>query len=257
MRPPRGVALIAAAAACCAAAFDSRNVSDAEWVCDGGVAISFGGAVTVACGTEVLQDASQAQPVLTFVNASAPADALYTIIIVDRDAPSEASPVRSPLRHYAAGNVPAAALAAGSGAEESAWFNYSGPQPPAGSVCHRYYAMLYLQSPGVTPELEDPTSRLQWDFPGWAANNSLAKVAVNYWRTQNLSARAGPCDGGAAPSASPASLSAGAIAGIVAGSVAALALLGIGAKAWWASALRPQPAAGSEAAYAALQANNK
>ena len=51
-----------------------------------------------------------------------------------------------------------------------------------------------------------------WDFPLWAANNNLTKLAVNFWRTQNLTARTGPCD--AAPDGTASGLSAGAYAGI-------------------------------------------
>lgn len=204
-------------------AWDSRDVNASEWVCsDALLSVVFGSQAT-SCATEVLQDIAQVQPIVTYFNSSADPSSLYTLIIVDRDAPNSSVPVRSPLRHYAAGNIPASVLATGAGAAVVAWFNYSGPQPPVGSLCHRYYVQLYVQTPGVTPTLADPFSRYTWDFPAWATNNSLSKVAVSYWRTQNLGVRTGPCDG--TPSESPAGspvLSLGAIIGIAVGGVCVL-----------------------------------
>ena len=218
------------------AAWDSRNVSDSEWICFGSLDVAFG-SQHVACSSEVFQNVAQAQPTVTYtaVNSSL----LYTLIIVDRDAPSMGSPTRSPLRHYAAGNITAAILSRGAGSAVSAWFNYSGPQPPSGSLCHRYYVMLYAQTPGTFPTLVDPTSRYLWDFPAWAANNSLTKIAVNYWETQNLSARTAPCGGsGGGGSGDPPLLSTGAIAGIaVAGAIVLASAIGIG---FWALRSRMQ-----------------
>lgn len=235
---PRLVALILAIVG--SAAWDSRNVSDSEWICNGALDVAFG-SQHVSCSSEVLQDVAQAQPTVTYtaVNFSL----LYTLIIVDRDAPSMGSPTRSPLRHYAAGNIPAAILSAGAGSTVPAWFNYSGPQPPNGSLCHRYYVMLYAQAPGTFPTLVDPTSRYLWDFPVWAANNSLTKIAVNYWETQNLSARTAPCGGSGGGSGDhPLLLSVGAIAGIaVAGAIVVAIAIGIG---FWALRSRMQRKAG-------------
>jgi phosphatidylethanolamine-binding protein (PEBP) family uncharacterized protein len=200
-----------------AAAWDSRNVSASEWICNAFVGVTFG-AIPVDCSTEILQNVAQTQPVIRYYNASAAVGSLYTVIIVDRDAPSAGSPVRSPLRHFSAGNIADTVLADGVEAGIAAWFNYSGPQPPAGSLCHRYYVMVYHQTPGISPTLQDPTQRLLWDFPAWARNNSLTKVAVNYWQTQNLSVRAVPCDAGGGGGASgSSSLSEGAVIGIAVG----------------------------------------
>lgn len=221
-------------------AWDSRNVSEAEWACNGpavGLQVAFGD-LAVICSTEVLQDASQLQPVITYYNASADPATLYTVIIVDRDAPSASNPVRSPLRHYAAASIPSTVLAAGAGPSVTALFNYSGPQPPVGSLCHRYYVMLYSQAAGVVPILADPTVRTLWDFPAWAANFSLTKIAVNYWETQNLSARTAPCSGGGGGGSSSSALSAGAIAGIAVAAACALAAAGVAAWALRARALR-------------------
>jgi hypothetical protein len=179
-------------------AWDSRNISASEWICliPSPLSVKFSVGEPVECSTEVLQDVSQTMPEIRYFNASAPLETLYTVIIVDRDAPSQSSPIKSPLRHYAAGNIAAVDLASGFIPTSAAWFNYSGPQPPAGSRCHRYYVMLYEQAPNITPALFDPTQRLLWDFPEWASNNSLTKIGVNFWQSQNLSVRTSGCSGG-------------------------------------------------------------
>ena len=183
-----------------AAAFDSRNISAAEWNCSGSLAVSFGGSVDVACGTEVLQNVTTGAGIApTFQLNGAIPTSRYTVIVVDRDAPSQVDPSRSPIRHFATGDVLGASLAAGwsNGATAALWTNYSGPMPPNGTLCHRYYAMAYLQAANVTPSLPATTARFNWDFPTWASdpvNGPLVKVAVNVWRTQNLAVRTGACD---------------------------------------------------------------
>lgn len=275
--------------------WDSRNISAAEWVCNGSLALAFAASPAVACGTEIMQDIAATAPV--FSSKDAVPGRNYTLIVVDRDARSADAPTSSPLRHMvrgtpaagmpregrgpraprraatraavrrrhntchsrapplierccrrprpratiaatvvrlypvpppqAAGDIDGASLLAGyaTGGSTALWFNYSGPQPPAGTPCHRYYAQLYLQvrgptrarvlagdglanplrppparppmqAPGITPTLANAAQRLNWNWPVWAAdpaNGPLTKVAVNVWRTQNLAARTGGC----------------------------------------------------------------
>ena len=112
----------------------------------------------------------------------------------------------------------------------NAWFNFSGPRPPVGSGCHRYYAMLYLQTPARTPTLfinfSDPSNRLLWDFPSWASNNSLTKLGVSFWTTQAEADRAanGPCSPEQAPEDG---ISPTALAAAVSVPVVAVAALGV------------------------------
>ena len=202
MPPATARALLLPALVALASAWDSRNVSAAEWVCGdaGVVAVTFaapaGGApLPIACGTEVLQAPSQVMPDIRV--ATATVGALYSVIVVDRDASSAANPTHSPIRHMAIGGIPGAALAAGISSNASSatpWFSFSGPQPPAGTGCHRYYVMAYLEDANAPPPtLPDPSLRLNWDFPVWATKNALTKVGVNVWRTQNAVSRTGPC----------------------------------------------------------------
>lgn len=176
--------------------WDSRNVSAAEWVCSvaGALTVQFSSG-SVVCGTEVLIADTAVQP--TIALPSADSAALYTVLVVDRDASSPWLPANSPLRHMALSSVPGTLLAAGISSAAAAGaplFPYSGPRPPAGSACHRYYVQVYEQTPGIVPSIANISNRLTWNFPEWARNESLTKVAVNVWRTQNAASRTGPCD---------------------------------------------------------------
>jgi hypothetical protein len=178
------------------------------------------GSAGTSCGSEVLWQDSQTRP--RFLLPTANATDLYTLIVVDRDATSAVEPLRSPLRHFAACNVSGQSLLApGLGPSDpvSNWFAYSGPRPPAGSGCHRYYGMAFRQNPSLPPptlfvNASSPTDRLNWDFPTWAAEQGLEWVGGNYWTTQNADTRnvtgacnAGPQNGaGAAGVASAAAL---------------------------------------------------
>jgi len=183
-------------------AYDSRNVSNNEFIC-GGLFMSFYNFTTkqydsTDCGNEILYNESQIRPI--FILPKPNLTDQYVIIIVDRDAPSASNPIRSPLRHFAAYNISGNQLLTpglDSNTLISTWFNYSGPQPPAYSGCHRYYGMVYRQNPNIIPELyinfTDPTNRLNWNFVEWANNNSLEKIGVNYWTTQNMYTRNNGC----------------------------------------------------------------
>ena len=172
--------------------WDSRNISAAEWTCDasgGGVTATFNGG-SVTCGSELLQSVTtfSGAPIVSWSGA---ADGTYSIVIVDRDARSPSEPLLSPLRHYATSRVAGSALRAGVNISGGLWFNYSGPQPPAGTGCHRYYLIVYSEN----GEVLGPTnaSRFNWNWPTWAADNRLTRRSANYWSTQNEAARTGGC----------------------------------------------------------------
>ena len=213
----QGVAFVALASGQAAWPFDSRNISESEWQCGNGTAaavlplsLTFPGLrapLAPACGAEVPQPPSQVLPTIAVPALGGAAPQFATILVVDRDAPSAGSPIRSPLRHMALSRVPGALLAAGvnasslaaaaaAGAALERFFNYSGPSPPAGTLCHRYYVLVYAEDPAVAPSLNITAGegRYMWDFPQWAALNNLTKLAEGMWRTQNAGARTGDCD---------------------------------------------------------------
>ena len=238
---PRSVALGALLLA--AAAFDSRDVPAAEWTLGAGtLTVSFldGPTARGASTPEVLRPATVAMPTLQYYDAAAPASTLYTALVLDRDAPNATVPLRGPLRHMALAGLSQAQLRDGvswatlgaANGSSVALFNYSGPNPGAGSGCHRYYVMLYAQSDALFPSIPaEQGSRFSWDFPSWAASQSLIKItsATTFFRTQNWTSYnyAGPCDPPAAAAAAQG-LSPGAAAGVA---LAAIAVLGGGAGA--------------------------
>ena len=128
---------------------------------------------------------------------------LFTIVIVDRDAPNSTNPNVSPIKHMTIANVPYALLKSGFNSTSSvptALFAYAKPGPPPSSGCHRYYALLYKQTPGVTPSMANPNDRRLWDFPTWAKNNSLiGPISINYWQTQNVNTTSAACPAPTSP----------------------------------------------------------
>ena len=233
MPPPLQLLRAAAACAACAfplaSAFDSRNVSAEQWACSAATALSASFAASggppdaVGCGAEVLWLASQTMPV--FAYSAADALSLYTLLLLDRDAPNAAAPIRSPLIHMALADVNGAELAAGRVANARAMFAYSGPRPPAGSLCHRYYLQLYSQALGVSPSLNvTAVGRYAFDFETWAALNNLTRVpgAVSFFQTQNDTFRTGPCDAPEQSAAPAPAIAAAALVAVVAAALIAL-----------------------------------
>lgn len=194
--------------------FNSRNISAFPWfTCttnspNSTVTVSFagsGGATTSACNaTEVLQTASQSQPVITAKDLPLNYDT-YTVLIVDRDASSPWDPSRSPIRHFAIADVSRATLA-GDGVGPASNFTllsaFRGPKPPPGSACHRYYTLVLAQTAG-SPSLDPASPITNWNFPLWSQTQGLTLLGVTYFRTQNESFRTTDCDSLVSPSQSP------------------------------------------------------
>jgi phosphatidylethanolamine-binding protein (PEBP) family uncharacterized protein len=220
------------------AAFDSRDIAPAEWICGASLTATFSDGTLAACGAEVLQNVSSRMPTVSFAGAAtAPAGTLYTLLVVDRDAPNASVPIRAPLLHMALASIPAAALSAGLGPALAdgvvPLFAYSGPGPSAGSGCHRYYFQLYVQdATQAAPFLPANMSRFAWDFVSWATSSNLTKVpsATTHWRTQNLNARVEPCEAAPAAAAGGSSLALPVGLGLAAAAVAAAAAAIIAAR---------------------------
>jgi len=219
MAPPLSL-LVLVAALRLSRAFDSRNISESAWFCNAtaaSVTLQFAGPpLARICGAEVPQPATAKMPTLTLSEYAPPAsNATVTVLIVDRDAPSAAQPIRSPLRHMALSRVPAALLLEGLNQSSLAaapgvvsFFGYSGPQPPNGSLCHRYYVYVYAENASLpAPQLNISAGggRYTWDFLEWSQSQNLTTIAVGMWRTQNFAAEVGPCDPAPAPDGGSAS----------------------------------------------------
>lgn len=217
-----------------------------------------------ACGTEVLQVPSKRMPTVALASPSLLTATNYTVLMVDRDAPNASSPIRSPLRHMLLTGIPRAAMRAGVSSPAVAARSpqlYAGPQPPPGSLCHRYYVQIYAEAEGMAPQsLPSNSSRFSWDFTQWARDSGLSLVGGTYFRTQNASARTTDCDGAPLPAPAPATsaLSPAALAAAIAAPLLAL----LACVVWRmhrgraAAQTTAAEALGSSAPYAALDKAN-
>lgn len=68
---------------------------------------------------------------------------LYTLLMVDPDAPSRAEPKRRSFKHWAVVNIPGKDVAKGDCVAE-----YIGAGPPNGTGLHRYVFLVYKQNDG-------------------------------------------------------------------------------------------------------------
>ncbi|EYB81968.1 hypothetical protein Y032_0370g110 [Ancylostoma ceylanicum] len=130
----------------------------------------------VALGNELTPSASSKKPIL---NWNASPSGLYTVIMIDVDAPSRKDPFLSDYLHWMVVNIPGSHLKNG---DELA--PYMGPRPPPGSGPHRYYILLYKQQSPVSSK--KMSSRAHFDTSKFASQNGLgAPVAGNYFKAQD------------------------------------------------------------------------
>jgi hypothetical protein len=110
----------------------------------------------------------------------APADALYTVLLSDPDAPSAADPKFGEFVHWAVVNASAADVQ-GTG---DALVAYHGASPGPGSGAHRYCLVVYAQPGRIAPDEArvGPTSgfppRRCFKQRAFAAKHALAPVAA-------------------------------------------------------------------------------
>lgn len=97
-------------------------------------------------------------------------DTLYTLAMVDPDAPSRAEPSLREILHYIAVNVPGNDVSKGETLAE-----YIGPKPPKGSGLHRYVFLLFKQSGPLKSNMKIPAG----DIEG-RKNFSIRKFAKEY-----------------------------------------------------------------------------
>ncbi|XP_064482532.1 protein D1-like [Ornithodoros turicata] len=93
-----------------------------------------------------------------------PDKALYTLVMVDPDAPSRKNPTRKHWLHWLVVNIPAkGGVSAGDTITP-----YNGPSPPSGTGLHRYVFLLYAQT--------SPVERENLKIPSGRGNFKLATV---------------------------------------------------------------------------------
>ncbi|CEQ40929.1 SPOSA6832_02587, partial [Sporobolomyces salmonicolor] len=136
--------------------------------------------VTVHFGNEVAIEDAQAPPVVEFTAKPV----LYTLLVLDPDAPSRSTPYWSPFLHYA---LPGLKPKHGKVEMTSdALVEWTPPAPPAGSGPHRYVYLLYLQPtlsvslPASRPSVNTTEDRMSFPHEDFIKENKLKLVGANY-----------------------------------------------------------------------------
>ena len=93
---------------------------------------------------------AQASQIPTVVITDASPSDLFTLFVVDPDAPDPSNPTRAQILHALITNIPGGDVPRGTVVTP-----YRGPAPPSG--VHRYTFLLYKQ-PGNRIEIQDPST---------------------------------------------------------------------------------------------------
>jgi len=109
---------------------------------------------------------------------------MYTLAMVDPDAPSRENPEKREFLHWLVCNIPGADVNAG---EVSV--DYFGSAPPQGTGLHRYIFVLCEQPALISPgslKIDNKTiaGREKFHIQQFINNHKLLPVAVNYYKAQ-------------------------------------------------------------------------
>ena len=100
--------------------------------------VTYEGDIKVNLGNELEPKQVKAEPNVTW---DAKDDSLYTVLMVDPDAPSRESPTYREILHWLVINIPGNRIAEGQVIAE-----YIGSGPPEGTGLHRYVFLVFQQS---------------------------------------------------------------------------------------------------------------
>lgn len=142
------------------------------------VSVNYDG-VYVRLGNELRMRQVMAAPRIHYRNAKP--GKLYTIFMLDPDAPSRDYPVVSPMLHYMVINAPYADNAAG-----ETLLPYLTPAPLPVTGYHRYVFLVYEQTGRIKPSLMLPLiSRFRFTLDNFPEKSELiGPVAANYFTSQ-------------------------------------------------------------------------
>ncbi|KAJ1349484.1 hypothetical protein KIN20_005061 [Parelaphostrongylus tenuis] len=136
----------------------------------------------VQFGNILSPSATSSQPRLMWEASSS---SLYTVLMIDPDAPSRADPSFRDFLHWLVVNVPGDELSRGFTAAP-----YRGPGPPKGTGFHRYYFLVFEQPKTLqnieTRESRD--SRKNFNTTEFVMHHGLGNaVAWNFFKAQYMS----------------------------------------------------------------------
>uniref|UniRef100_A0A0M3J700 Phosphatidylethanolamine-binding protein 4 (inferred by orthology to a human protein) n=1 Tax=Anisakis simplex TaxID=6269 RepID=A0A0M3J700_ANISI len=139
------------------------------------LAVSYG-QHSVQCGTVLKPSDARKQPT---VNWPSDSQKLYTLMMVDPDAPSRKRPTMGQWLHWLVVNVPGSSIDQG-----QTLTPYAPPTPPSGSGLHRYVFLAYQQSAQLNAN--SVSQRPKFSAKQFASNNGLgAPVAGNFFQTES------------------------------------------------------------------------
>lgn len=136
-----------------------------------------------------VQQGNELKPVqvkdLPSFDFAADSDKLYTLAMVDPDAPSRDEPTFREILHFLVVNIPGKDVAKGDTLAE-----YIGAGAPKGTNLHRYIFLLYEQTKGKLDSNMKITKtsregRMKFSIKNFAKTNSLGNpIAANFFQAQ-------------------------------------------------------------------------
>ncbi|EDW80758.1 uncharacterized protein Dwil_GK11699 [Drosophila willistoni] len=141
--------------------------------------VSYPSGVQVELGKELTPTQVKDQPTVTW---EADAASLYTLLLVDPDAPSRADPKFREILHWAVINIPGNKVADG-----HVLAKYIGSGPPEGTGLHRYVFLVFKQNEKIVTDkvITSGEGRLNIKTRDYIAKyNFGAPVAGNFYQAQ-------------------------------------------------------------------------
>ncbi|KAF5329805.1 hypothetical protein D9619_009404 [Psilocybe cf. subviscida] len=147
-------------------------------------------------GEALSKESTQEEPEIKVLPTDGPggtdANATYTMVMTDPDAPSRQDPKWGQFRHWV---LPGLKLPAGGSLQaqktKPAATPYMGPAPPPGSGFHRYIFLLFQEPAGGLSLPTDATessggekSRPKWNAMTFAERNQLKLVGATFFQTE-------------------------------------------------------------------------
>jgi phosphatidylethanolamine-binding protein (PEBP) family uncharacterized protein len=147
-------------------------------------------------GETLSKESTQEEPEIKVLDVdgagASDANATYTMVMTDPDAPSRQDPKWGQFRHWV---LPGLKLPASVNAQAQktklAATPYMGPAPPPGSGLHRYIFLLFQEPTGglslpsdATESSGEEKSRPKWNAMTFAEKNNLKLVGANFFQTE-------------------------------------------------------------------------
>lgn len=140
--------------------------------------------VSAELGNTLAVSKTGSQPLVRYSEASS--RKMYTLAMVDPDAPNRADPKAAQWLHWLVVNIPGEDLSGGDVSLGKVLMQHNGPSPPQGSGPHRYVFLVYEQTRSVRSRVS--RNRAGFDIEKWTSsrsNNLGSPVAGNFYFAEN------------------------------------------------------------------------